>query len=43
METLSPKQDSHACPVPAAAFLAAALIGRGAALDISSEPGSFLL
>ncbi len=43
METLSLKQDSHACHVPAAAFQAAAFIGRGAALDISSEPGSFSL
>jgi hypothetical protein len=43
METLSPKQNLHAYPVPAAAFQAADFIGRAAALDISSEPGSFSL
>jgi len=43
MEILSPKQDPHAYPIPAAAFQAAAFIGRAAALDISLEPGSFSL
>ncbi len=43
METITPKHILHAYPVPAAAFQAAAFIGRAAALDISSEPGSLSL
>ena len=43
METLSPTQDSLEYQVPAAAFQAAAFIGRAAASDTPSEPGSFSL